>query len=217
MGAGAGSGLACARAFAARGSELLLADVDAATLRRVVDETGGLGLFCDVASEASVAVFAAEVQRTFASLDLLINAAGKSYVRTLGTMRVSRALLPVLKQDGRRKDIVNIAQMDPGADDGPFPYAASTEAFECLSDALAENIRGTKLVLTTIMPRLRDHEVSGDVSPLEQPWGTDQSEHRRYYCEVADRDALAAKIVATIVSPMIEQPAPEEKDRRKSG
>ena len=115
VGAGAGVGLACARAFAERGAELMLSDIDGPALKRATQEIGGNGIFCDVASEASVAIFAAEVQRSFGSLDVLINAAGKSYVRTLGTMRVSRALVPMLRRDGGRKDIVNVAHMSAGA------------------------------------------------------------------------------------------------------
>jgi len=60
-GAADGVGLACAYAFAERGAELILTDSDGAGLTRATDAVGGFSRFCDVVSEASVAVFAAEV------------------------------------------------------------------------------------------------------------------------------------------------------------
>jgi NADP-dependent 3-hydroxy acid dehydrogenase YdfG len=154
-GAGAGIGYACARAFAERGAELILSDIDGPALEQATTEFGALGRFCDVASEASVAVFTAEVLKTHASLDVLINAAGRSYVRNLGTMRITRAFLPMMKSGGGKKHIVNISSMGGGArGDCHFPYAASQEAFERLSDALAENVRGTGIALTTVVPAM---------------------------------------------------------------
>jgi NAD(P)-dependent dehydrogenase (short-subunit alcohol dehydrogenase family) len=146
-------GYACARAFADSGADLILSDIDGASLERAAIELGALGRFCDVASEASVAVFTAEVLKTYASLDVLINAAGRSYVRNLGTMRITRAFLPMMKSDGGKKHIVNIASMGNARGGGcNFPYAASQEAFDRLSDALAENVRGTRIALTTVAP-----------------------------------------------------------------
>lgn len=199
MGAGNGMGLACARAFAERGANLLLSDIDGPALKRVASEVEGIGLFCDVASEASVAVFAAEVQRSFSSLDLLINAAGRSYVRTLGTLRISRALLPLLKLDGGRKDIVNIAHMGAGARQGPFPYAASIRAFACLSDALAENVRGTNVVLTTVMPR-EDYCGTDDIAfdGAADDHVKVANSSRRWRCEISDADAFTAKLAAAV-------------------
>lgn len=200
MGAGGGIGLACARAFAGFGADLLLSDSDGAALSHAARELEARGLFCDVASEASVAIFAAEVQSSFSPLDVLINAAGRSYVRTLGTMRITRALLPMMRRDGGRKDIVNIAHMNAVADHHPFPYAASTKAFASLSDALAENIRGTKVVLTTILPREMDGAFGSriDDSPAHP---RNVSALRRFHCEISNVDAFATKIVAAVHAP----------------
>ena len=200
MGAGGGIGLACARAFAGHGADLLLSDIDGAALRHATHEVGARGLFCDVASEASVAIFAAEILGSFSPLDVLINAAGQSYVRTLGTMRITRALLPMMRRDGGRKDIVNIAHMNAAADHCPFPYAASTKAFACLSDALAENVRGTKVVLTTIMPREMDGACDAPIDDaLAHP--RNARSRRRFHCEISNLDAFATKIVAAVHAP----------------
>lgn len=141
-GAGTGIGRACAEAMASRGAELVLCDNDAQTLRDATDELGATGRFCDVASEASVAVFAADIIETFHSLDLLINAAGGGYERTLGMYRVSRALLPALRRGPHFKLMLNIP---PEEDAGVaiFPYASSGQAFQRLSAALAAETKGT--------------------------------------------------------------------------
>ena len=153
-GAGGGVGYACARAFAARGADLILSDIDGQALKLASNNLSATGRFCDVASEASVAIFAAEVARSHGSIDVLINAAGKGYVRNLGTMRITRAFLPMMKSDGGKKHIVNVASMAPRpAQSGcAFPYAGSQDAFDRLSEALAENVRGTAVALTTVIP-----------------------------------------------------------------
>jgi NAD(P)-dependent dehydrogenase (short-subunit alcohol dehydrogenase family) len=154
-GASGGAGYACARAFAAKGADLILSDIDGHALKLASNQLGALGLLCDVASEASVAIFAAEVLKSYPSIDVLINAAGRSYVRNLGTLRITRAFLPIMKSDGGKKDIINIAPMGGAVSDSCyFPYAASQEAFDRLAEALAESIRGTKVALTTIVPSI---------------------------------------------------------------
>ena len=87
-GACQGIGRACADAFAAKGVELILADNDAELLGTVAQELGANGCYCDVASEASVTIFAAEIMASYADLDMVINAAGGGYERTLGMYRV---------------------------------------------------------------------------------------------------------------------------------
>ena len=141
-GAGSGIGRACADALNVRGAELILCDNDAQSLRQATDELGGVGRYCDVASEASVAVFAADIIHSFHSLDLLINAAGGGYERTLGMYRMSRALLPALRRGSHYKLMLNIPP-DEDAGVAIFPYASSGQAFQRLSAALAAETRGT--------------------------------------------------------------------------
>lgn len=141
-GAASGIGRACAAAFSARGAELILCDNDAQMLRDATEDMNAIGRFCDVASEASVAVFASDIVASFDSLDLLINAAGGGYERTLGMYRVSRALLPALRRGQHYKLMLNIP---PEEDAGVaiFPYASSGQAFQRLSAALAAETKGT--------------------------------------------------------------------------
>lgn len=141
-GAGTGIGRACADALGGRGARLILCDNDAPLLRQAAEELGAVGRFCDVASEASVAVFAADIIESFHSLDLLINAAGGGYERTLGMYRVSRALMPALRLGPHLKLMVNIPPEEE-ANVAIFPYASSGQAFQRLSAALAAETKGT--------------------------------------------------------------------------
>jgi NAD(P)-dependent dehydrogenase (short-subunit alcohol dehydrogenase family) len=154
-GACQGTGRACAEALASRGSELILCDVDQACLAEIADAVGAAGqIHCDVASEASVATFATEVADRYESLDMIINAAGGGYARTLGMYRVSRALLPML-QHGVHKLLINVPPAPQDADAPTFPYASSRLAFQRLSSALAFEARGTSVTVLIACPDKR--------------------------------------------------------------
>jgi NAD(P)-dependent dehydrogenase (short-subunit alcohol dehydrogenase family) len=139
-GACSGIGHACAEALASSGAELILCDKDAGGVRALAAELGAASLFCDVGSESSVRGMAAEILGQHVSLDMVINAAGGGYERTLGMYRVSRALLPALRQSSR-PFLVNIPPSSSDGDAAIFPYASSAFAFHRLSAALAFETR----------------------------------------------------------------------------
>jgi hypothetical protein len=153
-GAGTGIGRACAEAFNARGARLVLCDNDAASLRQATEDLGAAGRYCDVASEASVAVFAADIIESFQSLDLLINAAGGGYERTLGMYRVSRALMPALRRGPHFKLLLNIPPEEE-PDVPIFPYASSGQAFQRLSAALAAETKDMGISVLIGDPEVR--------------------------------------------------------------
>jgi NAD(P)-dependent dehydrogenase (short-subunit alcohol dehydrogenase family) len=204
-GAADGVGLACAYVFAERGAEVILCDSNGTGLTRATDAVGGFSRFCDVVSEASVSVFADEIAAKFGSIDVLINAAGKAYVRTLGMMLMSRALLPVLRQGSGRRLIVNLA---PGGGfvpaGGIFPYAGSREGFEGLSGALAEQTRGSQISVVAVTPRLR--RGAGDRPTAASPF---------YRLERVDDEATAAEVLDLVVLECPEwRQRPLRRDRR---
>lgn len=135
-------GGACAEQLADQGAELILCDKDASRLDEAASKLGATGLFCDVASEASVNSVADRLAEQHLLLDMVINAAGGGYERTLGMYRVSRALLPALSR-ARQPMLVNIPPSSDVADAAVFPYASSGFAFHRLSAALAFEARGT--------------------------------------------------------------------------
>jgi NAD(P)-dependent dehydrogenase (short-subunit alcohol dehydrogenase family) len=144
-GACKGVGRQCAEIFAARGAELVLADIDTDSLKEFSEELDATGRYCDVASEASVTVFAAEMLERFPELDMVINAAGGGYERTLGMYRVSRALLPALRKGAIHNILLNIPPAEEDAKAAIFPYASSQQAFQRLCAALAAETRGSSV------------------------------------------------------------------------
>ena len=80
-GAGAGMGLETARAFAAAGAAVVLADVDEDALRAATEdlEAAGhqaLGVVCDVADEGQVSALVGRAVDSFGRLDMAFNNAG---------------------------------------------------------------------------------------------------------------------------------------------
>jgi NAD(P)-dependent dehydrogenase (short-subunit alcohol dehydrogenase family) len=142
-GACQGVGRECAETFAARGAELVLADNDASALSELSQALGATGRYCDVASEASVTIFAAEILESFPELDMVINAAGGGYERTLGMYRVSRAFIPALRKGTVHNILLNIPPAEKDAATAIFPYASSKQAFQRLCAALAAETRGS--------------------------------------------------------------------------
>lgn len=144
-GACRGIGRACVEAFAAGGVQLILADNDTTLLGKLAQKHGATGRYCDVASEASVTVFAAEIMADFPELDMVINAAGGGYGRTLGMYRVSRALMPALRCGKFGNVLLNIPPAPPDSGQAIFPYASSQQAFQRLCAALAAETRGSSI------------------------------------------------------------------------
>jgi len=155
-GACRGVGRQCAEIFALRGAELILADIDSDSLKELSDGMGATGRYCDVASEASVTVFAADIIERFPELDMIINAAGGGYERTLGMYRVSRALLPALRKGTIHNILLNIPPADEDAKAAIFPYASSQQAFQRLCAALAAETRGSSVRVLIGQPE-NDH------------------------------------------------------------
>ena len=198
-GAASGVGLASAYTFSERGAELILCDSDGTALTQASDAAGGFSRFCDVVSEASVAVFAAEIDARFDSIDVLINAAGEGYVRTLGMTQMTRALLPILRRGNGRRLIVNVAPAGGMRAQGMFPYASSREGFQGLSDALADQTRGSLIDVVSITPCLR-LEPAGAESPF-------------YRIERLDEGRTAQRILELVASA---RPEWRQRDSRRS-
>ena len=153
-GACRGVGHSCVAALAARGAELILCDNDRSRLIEIAEIHGAAWYFCDVSSEAGVATFAAELSKQYASLEMVINAAGGGYERTLGMYRMSRALMPMLRR-GAHKLLVNVPPSPSDEEGAIFPYASSRLAFHRLSAALAFEARGTSVAVLIGCPRKR--------------------------------------------------------------
>lgn len=154
-GGGSGVGLACARAFESRGARLILCDSDSPALAQAGRHLGAFTRYCDVTSETSVAIFVEELSTRFEGIDVLINAAGDGYIRTLGMMRMTLALLPWMRRERTPKLVFNVAPDFEPAEQGEalFPNVSTPRNFRRLSASLAMQARGSAVRVATLMPR----------------------------------------------------------------
>jgi len=160
-GGAGGVGLACAEALP--GAELILCDIDGIALTHAAERLSAFARFCDAIEDNSVAILAAEIAEKYSSIDVLINAAGRSYVRALAMMRMTRAFMPLLRRGTGRRLLVNVGPAGGFvASDGMFPYASSLGAFERLSEALTEQVKGTSIEVVTIAPKLMRGRLASD-------------------------------------------------------
>lgn len=174
-GAGSGIGLECARAFASRGANLVISDIDAVALDKARGAVAEHGVQCvthpcDVASETSVNALAAVVTREVGAIDVLVNNAGVAFlggfeetplsewqriyaINVLGVVHFLRAFLPAMRQSGREHKVVNVASL---AGFAPAPnmaaYAASKHAVVGLSEVLAMELRDTRISVLVVCP-----------------------------------------------------------------
>lgn len=197
MGACQGVGRQCAEAFAARGADLILADIDSAALNDLGVELKATTRYCDVASEASVTVFAADILASFPQLDMVINAAGGGYERTLGMYRVSRALLPALRKGASHNILLNIPPSDEHAGDAIFPYASSQQAFQRLCAALAAETRGS--AVRVLIGRPDNDHVTEVLPDRNAGFVADAYDLTRHAND--ERGGLAIRIVALLDPP----------------
>ena len=78
-------------------------------------------------------------------------------------MRMTRAFMPLLRRATGRRMLVNIAPAGGFvSSDGMFPYASSRSAFERLTEAIAEQTRGTSIEVVNITPKLLRGRLAND-------------------------------------------------------
>ena len=155
-GAAGNVGAMCAQGFAKAGAKLALVDIDRVMARRIANDIGAEPYCLDVLSEVSVARFTAQLAEQFGTADLLINAAGRGFVRTLGMMRVTRALARTVED--APLTVVNVGTRD-GLRGDRFDYAGSTLAFHRLSEGLGAALGKPNLKIMTIASLESEEEV----------------------------------------------------------
>lgn len=171
-GAGSGIGRALAQQFAARGSHLALADVNAAGLKETLALVAGAkarSYIVDVADSAAVEAFARDVRQDFGRASILINNAGVALFGTFeeltiaefdwlfrvnfwGVIHGCKFFLPLLRQQKEAR-IVNMSSVfGLIAPPGQTAYGASKYAVRGFSESLREELRGTSVGLTCVHP-----------------------------------------------------------------
>lgn len=175
-GAARGIGLATARAFLAEGARVFIGDLDADLAKSAAEELGCAGAGLDVRSRESWTEFLAGID---APLQILVNNAGimpaGRYVDEAdavtdaiidvnlnGVLRGCKLVLPGMLERGSGH-IVNVASYlgeVPAA--GLATYCASKHAVVGFSEALRDELAGTGVTVTTVLPSaVRTDLVSG--------------------------------------------------------
>ncbi|WP_313673391.1 SDR family oxidoreductase [Mycolicibacterium sp.] len=175
-GAARGIGYATARAFIAEGARVFIGDLDGELAKTAADELGCIGAQVDVRSRESLAEFLAGVEPP---IGVLVNNAGIMPagpfadesdavtdaiidVNLNGVLRATKLVLPGMVQRGRGH-IVNVASYlgeVPAA--GLATYCASKHAVVGFSEALRDELDGSGVTVTCVLPSaVRTDLVSG--------------------------------------------------------
>jgi NAD(P)-dependent dehydrogenase (short-subunit alcohol dehydrogenase family) len=174
-GAGSGIGRATALALARRGASILVSDLDESRAHAVAQEIETLGgratgARCDVAGDADVAALADTALTTFGRVDIVMSNVGVIAkglpleipieawssiidVNLLGTVRVLRAFLPPLLEQGSGHVITtgSTAGLFPYSFDR-LPYAATKAGVIALTEGLALYLRPRGIGVTCFCP-----------------------------------------------------------------
>jgi NADP-dependent 3-hydroxy acid dehydrogenase YdfG len=166
-----GIGRATAAALIAQGARVAIGDIDAALAERTAGELGGstAGLPLDVTDRASFAAFLNEVENRLGQLDVLVNNAGimpigpflketdETAARMVdinihGVIFGSKLALERFVPR-RRGHLVNIASIAGKAGvAGGATYCATKHAVVGLSEALRQELYGTGVEVSVVMP-----------------------------------------------------------------
>ncbi len=214
-GASSGIGAATARALRELGFDLILGARRRDLLAGVARETGARAFALDVRRPGSISRFASQVGKAAGQVDVLVNNAGLALGLTpvadvedepwqvmwetnvLGLMRVTRALLPLL----RRAPHGHIVNLGSTASFETYPggggYTASKHAVRAVSRTLRLELLGEPIRVTEIDPGLVETEFS------VVRFGGDAARARQVYAGV---DPLTAQDVAECIAFCVSRP-----------
>jgi NAD(P)-dependent dehydrogenase (short-subunit alcohol dehydrogenase family) len=182
-GGAGGIGMAMARAFAARGAKLVLADLDEPALRRAVGEleregAQALGVPTDVTRLESVQALAAAARTHFGGAHIICNNAGvatfgeiarSSHSDWVYTMNVNfwgvvhgvESFVPLLTEQGQGGHIVNTASMAGLVGMRWLGiYSASKFAVVGLSEALHRELTPLGIGVSVLCPMIVDTQIN---------------------------------------------------------
>ncbi len=182
-GAARGIGAAIAQALAEKGARVALGDLEAELAERTAARIGhdAVGLGVDVTDSASFGAFLEELQRRLGPLDVLVNNAGVMWVGAFeqepedaalrqfdvnfhGVVRGMKLAIPGMRRRGGGH-VVNVAsaasKLPPA---GEASYAATKHAVYGYSKAVRQELRGTGVELSVVMPVVVETELAAGTS-----------------------------------------------------
>jgi NAD(P)-dependent dehydrogenase (short-subunit alcohol dehydrogenase family) len=234
-GCSSGIGLESALAFARGGDTTVATMRDLAKADRLRRRAADEGLKVDieqldVCDAESVIDTVAGLMRTHGRLDVLVNNAGVSSagpIETLsldvaerlmdtnfwGPMRTVRAVLPGMRDQGSGV-IINVSSLASRLPATPYSgaYAASKQALNALSEALAGEVKPFGIRVVSIEPGFFSTEiVANNLSkdePLSDVYGADQEWIRSFMEGSADAGASPGVVAAAIVDAALDPATP---------
>ena len=147
IGAAGAAGQSFTAALRKHGVPTILADKDEVELARIGSAGSAETLRVDALDEGEIAQLFARCEEHLGSIDLLVNVAGRGYVRTLAMMRASRAYSE--RPRSRVGYVINVAATGED-EDGPISYASSDVAFDRLSEGLTGAFDNPKIRVLTL-------------------------------------------------------------------
>jgi NAD(P)-dependent dehydrogenase (short-subunit alcohol dehydrogenase family) len=192
-GAASGIGRGIARAFAAEGMSIVLADIDPDALalaQRDIEQRGArtIAVVADVSDAASVEQVAREAEAAFGKVHVAVNNAGVAFhgtpldkialrdwdwvigVNVYGVIHGIRTFLPLIRKHGEGGYIVNTAstagfRVSPGLHHGL--YAMTKHAVVALTEALQQELSDTNIAVSMLCPGAVDTDL--DASSRHRP------------------------------------------------
>lgn len=153
-GAASGIGAACARAFSAKGAQVVATDINGDGVTAVAHEIGGLGIACDISDEAAVRDLVKEAESKLGSVDLFFSNAGivansgpldtpdgvweqQWQINVMSHIYALRAVLPGMLDRGDGYLIHTASMAGILSTPGDLPYAMTKHAVVGLAEWLA--------------------------------------------------------------------------------
>ncbi|GAC57760.1 putative oxidoreductase [Gordonia hirsuta DSM 44140 = NBRC 16056] len=178
-GGAAGIGRQIAEQAAWSGARVAIGDRDAAGARATADELGGgmRGYSLDVTDEESYQAFLESVTADLGPIDVLVNNAGVMWVgpfdeepekateamfavNVLGVIRGIRLVAPRMRERGGGQIITIASAASKVAPPGESSYAASKHAVLGYLTGVREELRGSGVVISAILPGVVDTELA---------------------------------------------------------
>jgi NADP-dependent 3-hydroxy acid dehydrogenase YdfG len=210
-GASSGIGAATARRLAAEGFTVVVAARRTERLATLAAETGAVPVRCDITSDDDVEALRAAVEQLPGDLTLLVNNAGGAFgadpvehadiaqwramyeLNVLGTVRVTRALLPLLDASGAGTIVMMGSTAGLITYEGGGGYTAAKHAEKALADTLRLELSGRPIRVIDISPGM----VRTDEFAMIR-FGGDEAKAAAVYEGVAN--PLVAEDIADVVA-----------------